>query len=474
MKSSLLALFGAVLLSACGPQTATTTDSSLEADAIGDALTALRPAAVIAQWNQLAIDTSGIDHKPSSAGEQLGPHRSSRAMAIVHIAMFDAVNSISGHYFTYSSLPPAPSTATMSVAAAQAAHDALASLYPSQKAAFDTLLATHLAAFVDGRGKNNGILVGQRAAQAILAARVNDGSAYREPIVGVDIPLATGLGQWTPDPLNHNLTALGAYWGKVKPFVISSGKRYRAPPPPSLLSNTYANAYNDAMALGGDGVTTPTSRTTLQSNIGLFWAYDGMPSLCAPPRLYNQIAMQIARDQGTASDANELIYYLALVNVAMADAAISAWDSKYYYNFWRPVTAARVDDGNANTATIWNFTPIGAPASNTSNPNFTPPFPTYPSGHATFGGALFEVIRNYYGTDAIAFDFTSDEFNGKTAGHDGVVRPVWKRHFSSLSQAEEENGQSRIYLGIHWAFDKTSGITMGNRVGDAVFYSFGY
>jgi hypothetical protein len=115
------------------------------------------------------------------------------------------------------------------------------------------------------------------------------------------------------------------------------------------------------------------------------------------------------------------------------------------------------------------FTPLGAPASNLTGPNFTPPFPAYPSGHAGFGGALFQTLRHFYGTDRIAFTFVSDEFNGVTRDNQGNVRPLRPRSFSSLSEAEEENGQSRIYLGIHWAFDKTEGIAQGQRVADYVF-----
>jgi hypothetical protein len=187
--------------------------------------------------------------------------------------------------------------------------------------------------------------------------------------------------------------------------------------------------------------------------------------------------VQIAAQRG--SNGVDLARLLALVNVAMADAGIAIWESKYHYQFWRPVTGIREADegtgpagaGDHNRATAGDptFTPLGAPASNLNGPNFTPPFPAYPSGHAGFGGALFQILRRFYGTDAIAFTFVSDEFNGVTLDNHGTVRPLIPRRFSSLSEAEEENGQSRIYLGIHWAFDKTEGIAQGRRVADYVF-----
>jgi hypothetical protein len=201
-------------------------------------------------------------------------------------------------------------------------------------------------------------------------------------------------------------------------------------------------------------------RTDEQTGIGIFWAYDGTPSLCAPPRLYNQVTTQIAEQMGL--NVVELARLLALVNTAMADAAIAIWESKYYHDFWRPVTGIREADfgtgptgrGDGNPATVGDpgFSPLGAPASNLNGPNFTPPFPAYPSGHAGFGGALFQILRKFYGRDRLPFTFVSDEYNGITRDNEGNVRPLKPRSFNSLSEAEEENGQSRIYLGIHWAF----------------------
>ena len=175
-------------------------------------------------------------------------------------------------------------------------------------------------------------------------------------------------------------------------------------------------------------------------------------------------------------------HLFALLNVTMADAGIAIWESKYYYQFWRPVTGIResdpgtgptgLGDGNPNTIGDPNFTPFGAPASNLNGPNFTPPFPAYTSGHATFGGALFRVMADFFGCDNIHFTLGSDEFNGVTRDQFNVVRPVVTRSFHSFSQAAEENGQSRIYLGIHWSFDKVQGINLGDSVADYVFGNF--
>ena len=274
-------------------------------------------------------------------------------------------------------------------------------------------------------------------------------------------------------PISLIPLALGAKWGQVKPLVLRSANQFRIPPPPALTSRSYARAFDEVKRLGGDDITTPTERTADQTIAGIYWGYDGTPRLSAPPRLYNQIAVLIANQQRTGrTDPVNLARLLALVHTSMADAGIACWESKYRYKFWRPVGAIREadTDGNPDTAVDPGFSPLGAPASNI-NPgvNFTPPFPAYASGHATFGAALFQTLRRFYQTDRIRFTFVSDEFNGVTTDNLGNVRPRIPRTFANLSAAEEENGQSRIYLGIHWSFDKTEGILQGRRVADYVW-----
>jgi hypothetical protein len=435
-------------------------------------------------WNRIAVDASGIDHTPVSSGEtrvfgeQLGPGRASRAMAIVHIAMFDAVNAFDGRYRSYTRIPAAARGASIDAAIAQAAHDTLVAVFPSQQPALDALLADDLAQIAarDPRSKRLGAAVGRRAAEAILARRKHDRSHHSDPQMEIEWVTSDEPGHWRQDPIGQSPIALGAKWGKVRPFVLRTGWQFRAPPPPTMTSDAYTRAFNEVKALGGDGVATPTDRTAEQTRIAIYWAYDGTPSLCAPPRLYNQITAEISK---RSTNVLELARLFALVNVALADAGITAWDSKYHYDFWRPVAGIREADagtgptglGDGNPATFGDpgYVPLGAPASNLSGPNFSPPFPAYPSGHAGFGAALFQVLRRYYGTDRVAFTFVSDELNGETVGNDGEVRPFTPRSFASLSEAEEENGQSRIYLGIHWEFDKTAGIAQGRRVADYVF-----
>ena len=437
----------------------------------------------IHRWNQIAIDASGLDHTPVAPGElrtfgeQLGPGRAARAMAIVHIAMFDSANAVLGGYQSYTGIKSPKGPISLDAAVAQAAHDTLSVLYPSQAAHFGSLLADDLAAIHNKTQRANGVLLGRRAADAILELRQNDGSQFPETTLGVGYFPSDQPGFWRQDPIGLQAVALGAHWGECRPFVLQSGSQFRAPPPPAMSSQQYADAYNEAKSLGGDGLHTPSTRTADQSFIGVFWAYDATPSLCAPPRLYNQITVHIA-DQMHLNTI-QLARLLALMNTAMADTGMAVWESKYFYNFWRPVTGIResdpgtgptmLGDGNPNTAGDPTFVPMGAPASNLAGVNFTPPFPSYPSGHGGFGGAIFQTMRRFFGTDNIPFTFVSDEFNGVTKDNTGNTRPLMPRSFTTLSQAEDENGQSRIYLGIHWQFDKTAAITQGRNVANYVF-----
>jgi len=429
----------------------------------------------VRRWNEIAIDASGFDH--GSAREQLGPGRSSRALAIVHIAMFDAINAVVGRYENYTDVKVPHGPISLEAAVSQAAHDTLVALFPSQRESLDALLLEDLTDIRGHLARKNGMTLGKRAAAAILALKAEDGSEISEPQVGVEHITSNLAGRWRQDPISQIPLALGAYWGKCIPFVLESSSQFRAPPFPDMSSPEYAVSYDEVKRLGGDGVITPTERTADQTHAGIYWGYDGTPSLCAPPRLYNQIATTIAGQMRT--DPIELARLLVLVNVAMSEATLTCWESKYYYDIWRPVTGIRESDagsgptgaGDGNPATVGDptWSPLGAPASNLNGPNFTPPFPAYPSGHATMGGSLFQILRRFYGTDRIRFTFVSDEFDGITRDNNGNVRPLIPRSFRTLSQAEEENGQSRIYLGIHWSYDKVEGIAMGRRVADHVF-----
>ncbi len=430
-------------------------------------------------WHDITLDTSAIDHTPVAAGssedprrfaEQLGPHRAARAVAITEIAVFEAVNAIKPRYKripqfkSYTGLAQTSVDSTnisMDQAIARAAYDTLIWLYPFQQPRLDALFAADTARIAGNPAAiAAGDALGKQAANSIIAMRTGDGSEAAEVRVGTgptDYHLVPGPGNWSQDPVSNLQVALGYHWNNVKPFVMGTADQFRVPPPPALTDPAYTAAYNAVKDIGRD---TSTTRTADQTFNAKFWGYDGTPSLCAPPRLYNQMARKIASEHYMYS-VNEMARFLAVLNVTMADAGIAAWDSKWYYHYWRPVTAIQSDDPT------WQ--PLGAPATNSRKPNFTPPFPAYPSGHATFGGGVFEILRQYW-PDATQFSFTSDEYNGRNADSvTGKVRKYTPVHYNSFKDAEVDNAESRVYLGIHWQFDADSGIAQGNQIARFVF-----
>ena len=443
-------------------------------------------------WNNVALAVHVIDHTPgnlpgSGLGVQGGPTRTARAFGMVQGAVFDAVNSIDRSYTPYLLTRTFGSFASKPAAVAVAAHDTLVSLYPQQRITLDMALQLYLATIPNGSAENEGIRAGRAAANVMLAARASDGSNAPMQYTPGDQP-----GQHRVDPLNPGQGFLHPQWGDVTPFTLNSGggtDAFLSPAPPDLTSAAYAAAFNEVKVVGAEDAATADrdhngrpDRTPEQTRIGIFWGYDGSRGLGTPPRLYNQIAQTIARQQHNTLVQNARMF--ALVNLSMADAGIQAWDTKYEYDFWRPILGVReadagtgpsgIGDNNPDTEGEVGWKSLGAP--NTNAPagsiNFTPNFPAYTSGHATFGSTLFQTLTRFYGRDDIRFTIVSDEFNGRNRDVNGQVRPLRPRTFTSFSQASEENGQSRIYLGIHWAFDKTEGIAAGNRIANFVFDNF--
>ena len=339
-------------------------------------------------------------------------------------------------------------------------------LYPKQASVFSAALTQYLSVPTNTSARDNGIVVGHNVAVDILGSRFNDGST----VVGSYVPTGN-VGTHVVDPLNPGQGFLDPAWGNVTPFSPSHSFHYVPHAPPALGSSAYAVAFNDVKSVGGNGTTTSTVRTEEQTEIGLFWAYDGSNRIGVPPRLYNQITRTIAIQEKNTEIENARLF--ALVNTALADAGILSWGTKYHFDFWRPVIGIRRanEDGNLSTDVDAVWTPLGAQVSNRIGKNFTPNFPSYSSGHATFGAALFRTLQHFYGRDHLPFTFVSDELNGITTDSSGNLRPLRPRHFKHLSDAAYENARSRMYLGIHWQFDADEGLRSGTAVGDHVFHS---
>jgi hypothetical protein len=418
----------------------------------------------ILYWNEVMLDANAIDHS-LFLKDQPGPCYTTRAFAIVSTAMFDAFNSVGRRYQPYHAEIHGLSTASIPVAVSRAAHDTLKALYPQQAWRFAAAHSRVLATIPAGTAKNHGQELGRRVAAAILALRAADGSQTTVPY---DFTNEPGFHQ--VDPLHPNQGIYAPHWGGVKPWVIGDVDDYLPPPPPALDSFEYAAAYNQLIAFGGDGVETPTNRSRRETITGIFWGYDGTPGLGTPPRMYNQIARTIAIQKQNSMEQNARLF--ALINLAMADAAIQCWHAKYVYELWRPVIAIQNGENDGNPFTIGEplWTPLGAPATNGAGDgvNFTPPFPAYTSGHATMGAAGLHSISKFYGTGAIAFRFTSDEFNGINRNGDGTRRSVVTRSYRTLDAAILENALSRVYLGIHYSFDAFDGMNSGYDIAEEV------
>jgi hypothetical protein len=443
-------------------------------------------------WNEVALEANRISHT-NGKNEETGPTLSSRALAIVQLAMYDAVAGISGLPAYLPGLPMPGGGAAVDAAVAAAAHATLSRLFPSQKAFFDL---RHAAAGLQGPGLTEGHQFGLAVAQSILNDRRDDPGASDD---GYAASVARGAHRVDPDNPNQGFHA-PFYGARSKLFAVTTRHVIDAPPQPG--DPDYTSAFRQVRRLGIAPELMGTLRGSRrrrvdQTLIGVYWGYDGPSGIGTPPRLYNQIIREVAMNKpnpgtGAPNTLAENARLFALVNVAMGDAGILAWDQKYIWDLWRPVVGIREHDISMGPTGVGNnnidkecqpdWLPLGAPATNSmqdkitsaraypclhtaasTTKNFTPPFPAYPSGHATFGAAAFHITRLFYGVPVgdrnpdILFQgltFVSDEHNGVNQDNKGAIRPRHVRDFpGGLWQMIDENGRSRIYLGVHWIFD---------------------
>ena len=440
----------------------------------------------IQKINDLALDLVARDFSDGHQPTNGGPTKTSRALAIIHLAAHDAYAKMTGFMVprlaTLPGLPAGVGTdeATGTIALLSAGLHAAALLYPDDA----SFIAAKAATLIGGADPTT-LSYGKQVAEAWLAERSCDGSGVPQ----TDEIYLQEPGHHRRDPLDPKQKALGRQWGKVKPFVLTSVADAPLSQPPALDTEEYALAFDQVLELGKNDVTQGDAEARLRAAIGIFWGYDGANKLGTPPRLYNQVVRQIS-EFNTLTHAFQ-IQLLTAINVAMADAGIAAWHWKYEYDFWRPVVGIReAEAGFGPTGKGDNnpfrkagdpfWLPLGAPKSNPAPPifgasgsNVTPNFPAYPSGHATFGSACFEVAAALLGKkpEDIRVAFVSDEFNGVTTDNTGATRPKWEQTFT-LREAIEQNKLSRIYLGVHWIFDATGGETVGVAVAQKTIAAF--
>lgn len=380
-------------------------------------------------WDRLATD--------AAAAAGMEATNASRAYALTALAMYDAVNAVTGAP-GYEVSVPSPAGASAEAAVAAAAHDVLMYLFPAQGATLDAALARSLAGIGVSKSRDDGAMVGRAVAVAVIARRDGDGwDAY------VPYTPGTGPGYWQPTGPMF-MPAAAPQWAKLEPFAMSSPSQFRGGGPPALDSPQWAADFNEMKAIGRVDSTT---RTADQTQIARFWS-DGAGTE-TPPGHWNRIAYQVATTRpGSLADHVKM---LAALNVALGDGAVVAWDMKYAFNSWRPATAipAGDTDGNDQTVADPGWTPL----------LITPAFPDYVSGHSTFSGAAATVLTGFFGGDVA---FTTD-----STGLPGV-----KRSFASFQQAADEAGISRVYGGIHFASSNRDGLSAGRALGAYVLGLF--
>jgi hypothetical protein len=373
---------------------------------------------VISEWNQHAVTLTLL---PASA---LSPVQQTRVMAIVHVAVHDAVNGITGKYDTYLSPGAPPENASPAAAAIAAAQHALRSLFSNQVASLEDLFQSSLAAH-ELPQNDPGIAYGRSAADAILALRANDHSAqaqfdYNAPGVGEP-------GVWVR--LN-NAPALLPGWGNVTPFVLRSASQFRPDAPPSPGSKQYAKDYNEIKEIGALNSST---RTNDQTQIALFWR-------ASPTAIWNPVLNQVLATRNLNLSATARIF--ALFYLAAADASIACWDAKYAYNFWRPMPAIKSggSDGNDSTVGDGAWAPLVA----------TPPHPEYPSGHSTNSSAMAAILELM--------------FEDNPGVPIVVTQTGITRQWQAFSEGVNEVIEARIYSGIHFRTADEVGARLGRKV----------
>lgn len=397
-------------------------------------------------WNDVLLDVI------REVGGAPGPI--ARGSAMLHTAVYDTVNSIIPTHAPYLARVTANPNASLAAAIAYAAHDALAAAFPNSRisllqARTDALAGLSATAAELAAGK----AVGKAVAAEMISARTDDGADNNTPYVAGSRP-----GDWRPAP---GASAASPNWPAVKPFCLASPVQFRPPRPGGYISKTellrsaeYAAQVNEVRRLGQ---ATSAERTSEQTEIAFFWAND-LDGTYKPPGHLFKITQIVSAARGL--DVVENARLFALVAMAMADAAVVAWDAKYAtdLDLWRPDTAIQLADTDGNPATIADTTwqPL---SKTTAGVPFTPPFPAYISGHATFGAAHAAIMRRFFGTDNVTFTATTEDPHAAAA----------TRTFNSFTEAARENARSRIYLGVHFQWDGDHGFLAGTQLGDYIY-----